>query len=146
MPVPATPSLRPTIETLLIAGAGGFLFDLAHFPAGWIAGAMVFSATASLAGRPLGLPHNLARAFYIVLGMSIGAVATPKTVAGMTIWPLSIVAVTLAMGAVTLGTVAYLKRVHGWDTMTAVFGGMPGGLSQVMVLAAEQGLDLPDWA
>lgn len=142
MPVPATPTLRRTIETLLIAGAGGFLFDLARFPAGWIAGAMVFSATAALAGRPLGLPHNVARTFYIVLGMSIGAVATPKTVAGMTIWPLSIAAVTIAMGAVTLGTVAYLKRVHGWDTMTAVFGGMPGGLSQVMVLAAEQGLDL----
>jgi membrane AbrB-like protein len=142
MPVPATQTLRRTIETLLIAGTGGFLFDLARFPAGWIAGAMVFSATAALAGRPLGLPHNLARAFYIVLGMSIGAVATPKTVAGMTIWPLSIAAVTVAMGAVTFGTVAYLKRVHGWDTMTAVFGGMPGGLSQVMVLAAEQGLDL----
>jgi membrane AbrB-like protein len=142
MPVPAAPPLRQTIETLLIAGAGGFLFDLARFPAGWIAGAMVFSATAALAGRPLGLPHNLARAFYIVLGMSIGAVATPKTVAGMMIWPLSIVAVIVAMGAVTLGTVAYLKRVHGWDTMTAVFGGMPGGLAQVMALAAEQGLDL----
>src|SRR5215467_14240275 len=142
MPVPATQTLRRTLETLLIAGAGGFLFDLARFPAGWIAGAMVFSATASLAGRPLALPHNLARAFYIVLGMSIGAVATPKTVAGMTIWPLSILAVTLAMGAVTIGTVAYLKRVHGWDTLTAVFGGMPGGLSQVMVLAAERGLDL----
>jgi hypothetical protein len=142
MPVPATPTLSQTFETLLIAGAGGFLFDLARFPAGWIAGAMVFSATASLAGRPLGLPHNLARAFYIVLGMSIGAVATPKTVAGIAIWPLSILAVTVAMGAVTLGTVAYLKRVHGWDTLTAVFGGMPGGLSQVMVLAAERGLDL----
>ena len=142
MPVPATQSLRRTVETLLIAGAGGFLFDLARFPAGWIAGAMVFSAGAALAGRPLGLPHNLARAFYIVLGMSIGAVASPKTVAGMTIWPLSILAVTIAMGGVTLGTVAYLKRVHGWDTLTAVFGGLPGGLSQVMVLAAEQGLDL----
>src|SRR5262249_57711701 len=129
MPAPATQTLRRTLETLLIAGAGGFLFDLARFPASWIAGAMVFSATAALAGRPLALPHNLARAFYIVLGMSIGAVATPKTVAGMTIWPLSILAVTLAMGAVTLGTTAYLKRVHGWDTLTAGFGGLPRALS-----------------
>jgi uncharacterized protein len=138
--VPQT--LRRTTETLLIAAAGGFLFDLAKFPAGWIAGAMVFSAVAALAGRPLGLPQNLARTFFIVLGMSIGAVATPQTVAGMATWPLSIAAVTVAMAAVTLGTVAYLKRVHGWDTLTAVFGGLPGGLSQVMVLAAEQGLDL----
>jgi membrane AbrB-like protein len=142
MPVPATQTLRRTIETLLIAAAGGLLFDLASFPAGWIAGSMIFSAAAALAGRPLGLPANLARAFYIVLGMSIGAVATPKTVLGVATWPMSIAAVTLAMGAVTLGTTVYLKRVHGWDTLTAVFGGIPGGLSQVMVLAAEQGLEL----
>jgi membrane AbrB-like protein len=142
MPVPVPHPLRRTIETLLIAGTGGFLFDLAKFPAGWLAGAMVLTATAALVGRPLGLPDNLARAFYIVLGMSIGAVATPQTVAGMAIWPLSIVAVTIAMGAGTFGTVVYLKRVHGWDTLTAVLGGLPGGLSQVMVLAAEQGLDL----
>jgi uncharacterized membrane protein AbrB (regulator of aidB expression) len=61
--VPVTPSLRHTFETLLIAGTGGFLFDLAKFPAGWLAGAMVLTATAALVGRPLGLPDNLARAF-----------------------------------------------------------------------------------
>src|SRR3979490_3107946 len=138
--VPQT--LRRTTETLLIAAAGGFLFDLAQFSAGSIAAPMVFSAVAALAGRPLGLPQNLARTFFIVLGMSIGAVATPQTVAGMATWPLSIAAVTVAMAAVTLGTVAYLKRVHGWGTLTAGVGGLPGGLSQVMVLAAEQGLDL----
>ncbi len=142
MAEPVPQALRRTIETLLIAAAGGILFNLARFPAGWIAGAMVATAAAALAGRPLGIPQNLARAFYIVLGISIGAVATPQTVAGMANWPLSIAAVTVAMGAITLGTVVYLTRVHGWDTMTAVLGGLPGGLSQVMMLAAEQELDL----
>lgn len=142
MPQSASQTVRRTIETLIIAGAGGFLFDYAKFPAGWIAGSMVFTATAALAGRPIGLPQNLLRCFFLVLGMSIGAVATPKTVAGMAAWPLSIAGVTLAMAAVTVGTVIYLKRVHGWDTLTAVFGGIPGGLSQVMVLAAEYGLDI----
>jgi membrane AbrB-like protein len=32
--------------------------------------------------------------------------------------------------------------VHGWDTQTAVFAGTPGGLSQVMALAAEYKADL----
>jgi hypothetical protein len=142
MPASATQTLRRTIETLLIAGTGGVLFNLAKFPAGWIAGSMICCAAAALAGRPLGLPNNLARGFYIVLGMSIGAVATPQTVLGMASWPLSIAAVTIAMGAVTVGTVIYLKRVHDWDTLPAVFAGSPGGLSQVMVLAAEHGLEL----
>jgi hypothetical protein len=146
MPLSATQTLRRTIETLLIAATGGIVFNLAHFPAGWIAGSMIFSAAAALAGRPLGLPTNLARAFYIVLGISIGAVASPKTVLGMTTWPASIAAVTVAMGAVTLCTTFYLKRVHGWDTLTAVFCGIPGGLSQIMVLAAEQGIELREIA
>src|ERR1700716_4538503 len=102
--VPQT--LRRTTETLLIAAAGGFLFDLAKFPAGWIAGALVFFAVAALARRPLGLPQNPARTFFIVLGMSIGAVATPQTVAGMATWPLSIAAGTIRVGAVPRGTVA----------------------------------------
>jgi membrane AbrB-like protein len=46
--------------------------------------------------------------------------------------------VTVAMAAATLGTVTYLTRVHGWNTITAIFAGVPGGLSQVMALAAEQ--------
>jgi uncharacterized protein len=142
MALPFPQTLLRTSETLLIAATGGILFNLANFPAGWIAGSMIFTAAAALAGRQLGLPNNLARGFYIVLGMSIGAVASPKTVLGVTTWPLSIAAVSVAMGAVTVGTCVYLKRVHGWDTLTAVFGGIPGGLSQVMVLAAEQGLDL----
>ena len=141
-PRPPRKRLRRTLETLLIAGSGGILFNLAKFPAGWIAGSMICCAAAALAGRPLGLPVNLARGFYIVLGMSIGAVATPQTVIGMAAWPLSIAAVTIAMGAATVATTAYLKRVHGWDTLTAVFGSMPGGLSQVMVLAAEYRLEL----
>ena len=40
MPASATQTLRRTIETLLIAGLGGFLFDRMGFPAGWLAGAM----------------------------------------------------------------------------------------------------------
>jgi len=31
--------------------------------------------------------------------------------------------------------------VHGWNTLTAIFAGTPGGLAQVMALAAEEGRD-----
>jgi uncharacterized protein len=128
-------------ESLLIGTIGGTLLDAAGFPAGWLAGAMVFAAVAALAGRPICLPAPLARVCSIVLGITIGGVVTPQTLRGMANWPLSIVMVSVAMAAATLATVIYLTRVHGWNRATAIFAGTPGGLAQVMALAAEAGRD-----
>jgi uncharacterized protein len=136
------PSLRSRYrnltESLLIGALGGYALDAAGFPAGWLAGSMLFCAFAALVGRPIYVPQKLARTFFIILGISIGGVVTPETVKGMATWPFSLVMVSVAMAAVTLGTVTYLTRVHGWNTITAIFAGIPGGLSQVMALAAEQ--------
>jgi len=134
--------LRHLTESLAIGAAGGGLFTFAGFPAGWIAGAMLLTAVAALAGRPIFIPTWLGRAFFISLGISIGTIATPETLSGMAAWPVSIVMICVAMACVTLATVTYLTRVHGWDTQHAVLAGSPGALSQVMVLGAEYRLDL----
>jgi membrane AbrB-like protein len=143
--VPATPSnhrkLARFAESIAIGTAGGFLFNAMHFPAGWLAGAMLFAAAAALAGRTITLPRALARACSIAIGISIGGVVTPETLRGIANWPFSIVMVTVAMAAATLATVTYLTRVHGWNRMTAIFAGTPGGLNQVMALATEEGRD-----
>ena len=111
---------RNLVESLLIGGIGGFALDAAKFPAGWLAGSMLFAAVAALLGRPIYVPQKLARTFFIILGISIGAVVTPETVKGMATWPFSLFMVTVAMVAVTVGTVTYLTRVHGWNTITAI--------------------------
>jgi membrane AbrB-like protein len=129
---------RNLIESLLIGGIGGLALNAARFPAGWLAGAMLFTAVAALLGRPISVPQPLARAFFIILGISIGGVVTPETVKGLSAWPFSLFMISVAMAGVTLGTVTYLTKVHGWNTITAVFAGVPGGLSQVMALATEQ--------
>jgi uncharacterized protein len=141
LPARTTLTLARFVESALIGTLGGFLFDAAKFPAGWLAGAMVFAATAALAGRPIYVPAPLSRACSIVLGITIGGVVTPETLRGIATWPLSIVAVTVAMAASTFATVTYLTRVHGWNMLTAIFAGTPGGLSQVMALATEEGRD-----
>jgi uncharacterized protein len=134
--------IRRVAETLLIAAAGGLLFNAVGFPAAWLAGSMVFAAFAALIGRPLVVPTPLARALYITVGISIGGVVTPETLAGISKWPLSIILVCVAMAVVTAGTSRYLRGVHGWDAQTALLAGVPGGLSQVMVLAADRKVDL----
>jgi membrane AbrB-like protein len=140
---PASTSLKlaRTLESILIGTLGGVALNAAKFPAGWLAGAMVFAAVAALAGRTIALPAPLARTCSIVIGITIGGVVTPATLHGMATWPLSIVAVSVAMAASTLATAIYLTRVHGWNTLTAVFAGTPGGLAQVMALATQEGRD-----
>jgi membrane AbrB-like protein len=135
------PTLARIAESAAIGALGGFLFDAAKFPAGWLAGAMMFAAAASLAGRTIVLPTWLARACSIVLGITIGGVVTPETLRGMTTWPLSIVAVVVAMAASTFATAIYLMRQHGWNRLTAIFASTPGGLAQVMALATQEGRD-----
>src|SRR5260370_30982758 len=140
--MPQAPTSRQKLvgiaQSLLIGAIGGFLFNAAKFPAGWLAGSMVFAAAAALAGRPIQVPSALARLCSVVLGIAIGGVVTPETLRGMMTWPLSIAMVAVSVAAATLTTFAYLTRLHGWNTMTAIFASVPGGLAQVMALAAEE--------
>ncbi len=130
--------LAHVAQSLLIGAVGGFLFNAAKFPAGWLAGSMVFAAVAALAGRPIQIPSPLARVCSVVLGIAIGGVVTPETLRGMMTWPLSIAMVAVSVAVATLATFAYLTRLHGWNTLTAIFASVPGGLAQVMALAAEE--------
>ncbi|CAL8979544.1 hypothetical protein RHODGE_RHODGE_04992 [Rhodoplanes serenus] len=136
------PTPRRLIETLLIAAAGAVLFDLARIPAAWLAGAMVATAAAALAGRPMGVPRPVARCFFVIVGLSLGSVVNPASLQGLATWPASIVAVVVAMGCVTLACTLYLRRIHGWDILTALFAAVPGALSQVLVHTAEENADL----
>src|SRR5271157_667575 len=129
-----------TAETLLIGAAGGVIFTVARFPAGWLAGAMIFCATAALLGRPPGLPRPVARFFSVIVGMALGSVVNPVTLGGVVAWPLSVALIALAMACVTVATMTYLRRVHGW--MTAMLAGFPGALEQVMAYAAEEDCDM----
>jgi uncharacterized protein len=134
----ASPKFIRVAESLLIGAAGGFLFNAAKFPAGWLAGSMTFAAAAALAGRPVYVSGMLARACSIVMGITIGGAVTPDTLSGMAAWPFSIAMVALSVAAVTLASFTYLTRVHGWNAVTSIYASIPGGLAQVMALAAEE--------
>jgi uncharacterized protein len=137
-----THPVRDLAETLLIACVGGALATLVGVPAGWLSGAMILVAAAAIAGRPMHVPNPLARAAFVIMGMSIGTVVTPQTLQGITIWPLSIALLAVAMLGINAAAASYLYFVHRWDPLSSLFASSPGGLSQVMALAAEAGADL----
>jgi membrane AbrB-like protein len=142
---PSFPPLRTLLsatETLLIAAAGGAAFTLIGFPAGLVAGSMLAVAVAALVGRPMQVPLALARICFVLVGILLGAVVTPETLAGIAAWPGSIAILALAVIVMLAATACYLRLVHGWDPLSAVLGASPGSMAQVLALAAELGGDL----
>ena len=137
-----TIKLRRVAETFGFAACGGLALGLAGLPAGYLSGAILLTAAAALAGRPLLMPQLLTRAIFVVIGISLGAVVTPATLRGVTDYPLSIVLLLAAMACVSLAGGVYLYLVHGWRPLSAYLAASPGGMSQVLVVAAELNADL----
>jgi membrane AbrB-like protein len=139
------PTLRTvlrTAETLLIAAIGGTVFTLVGFPAGLISGSLLSVAAMALAGRPLLIPDPLFQVISVLVGISLGAVATPETLQGLRTFPVSIAVLLIATVAMTAATTCYLHKVHGWGWQSALFGASPGALAQVMMLATEYRADV----
>ena len=80
------------------------------------------------------IPAPLARVVFVLIGISLGGAVTPETLKGVATWPLSVVLLCIGMICATFGSALYLKKVHGWDMLSALFGSAPGALSQVMAL------------
>ena len=142
MPLAPGPIFRTFVETLLIGTVGGAAFTYAGVPVGWLSGAMIFVAVAALAGRPMQVPPSAARILFVLIGISLGGAVTPETLKGVATWPLSVVLLCFAMTAATFASAFYLKTVHGWEMLSALFGAAPGALSQVLVYATQYHADL----
>ena len=133
---------RNLAETLVIAALGGTAFGLLQIPAGFLSGSILAVATATLAGRPMTMPTPLIRVLLVLIGISLGAVVTPATLNGIAAYPLSVAALLVAMVCISFTGATYLRLVHGWDRVTAYLAAAPGGLSQVLGLAAELDADM----
>src|SRR2546423_4060762 len=133
---------RRFAETLAYAATGSAVLGLAGLPAGWLSGAIVAVSVAALSGRPVFVPPQVGRAVYVILGLALGVSVTPETVATMVTWPLSMLALTIAMIGITTSVMAYLKFVHSWPTLDALFAAAPGALAQAMALAQDTGANV----
>jgi uncharacterized protein len=129
-------------ETLVIALAGGGAFQLAGLPAGLISGSVLAVAGAALLGRPMTIPPTLTRLILVVAGIALGSGVTPETLRGIATYPLSIAILVAATLSIFAGTAAYLRFVHRWDPLSALYGASPGALAQVIGLAVEGKADL----
>ena len=127
----------PTVETLLIGGAGATFLVLLGVPAGAVLGALLATAAASLAGRTLGWPAYVRKGLYVLLGYGAGASVTPAALAAALLWPLSLVA--LVVTALAMWAVGWLvfRHLSPTDGRTAFYAASPGALGTVLLLAEQ---------
>jgi membrane AbrB-like protein len=141
--IPSRTKTLNVLETLAIGTAGGALFLWAHLPGGLISGAMIAVGIAAIAGRPLSVPPILTQTVLVLLGISLGSLVSRQLLQHISAYPLSIGLLALATFCSTFGSSLYLQRFHGWDQTSAFLAGSPGALSQLIILAAEKGADVP---
>src|SRR4030088_1513653 len=141
--IPSRAKTLNVLETLAIGAAGGALFFWASLPGGLITGAMIAVGPAASAGRPLTVPPILTQTVLVLLGISLGGLMSRQLLQHIGAYPLTIGLMALATFCATFGSSLYLQRVHGWDQTSALLAGSPGALSQIIVLAAEKGADVP---
>jgi membrane AbrB-like protein len=104
-----------------------------------LSGAILAVAIAACAGRPMLMPQLLARALFVVIGISLGSVVSPETLHGVASYPFSIAVLIAAIVCISAGGTAYLYCVHGWTLLSGFLASSPGAMSQVLVMAAELG-------
>ncbi len=141
--IPTRTKTLNVLETLAIAVAGGGLFLWAQLPGGLITGAMISVGIAAIAGRPLTVPPVVTQSMLVLLGISLGSLVSRQLLQHVGAYPLTIALLALATFCSTFGSSLYLQRVHGWDQTSAFLAGSPGALSQIIILAAEKGADVP---
>src|SRR5947208_15535404 len=104
---------------------------------------MIAVGIAAIAGRPLTMPPILTQTVLVLLGISLGSLVSRQLLQHMSAYPLTIALLALATFCSTFGSSLYLQRFHGWDQTSAFLAGSPGALSQITILAAEKGADVP---
>ena len=138
---PLPPGLVRTGRTLAIGCGGGLVFAFFEVPLAWMLGAMVATTLGALQGQPLLVPPRLRMPMIAVLGAVLGASFTPSTGGDLLHWWPTLV----CLGVYALGLMAllyvYLRRVVGFDPVTAYFSAAPGGLTEMVLAGAALGGD-----
>lgn len=123
---------------LAIALAGGLVCTVVRLPIPWLLGPMLaLFAASKLVRAPLRWPGALRNAGMIVVGYSIGMSFTYPLLAEMARQLPTMLLMSVLLLLVCLIFAVILSRLAGISFPTALTGCIPGGLSQMIVLAEE---------
>lgn len=127
--------------SLGVGALGGALFFWLKLPLAWMLGSMVFVSAVAMAGLGPQLDRRLRSVMVSILGVFLGSAFSPAVVDQIAQWA---VAVAILAGFVVVGSslcYVFLRKVGGFDPITAYFSSTPGGLGEMVLSSEEMGGD-----
>lgn len=127
--------------TLAIAAAGGWAFARAGLPLPWMLGSMTAVTVATLVRAPVHAPPVIRPPMAAIIGVMLGATFHPGLVAALPGWAATLAGLAVLSAVSGFACALYLRRVAGFDPVTAFFAGMPGGLVEMIEVGGARGGD-----
>ncbi|MEM7268142.1 MAG: AbrB family transcriptional regulator [Pseudomonadota bacterium] len=143
-----TPDLRKAGDAaalLAAAAMGGLVGQEIGLPMPFLLGGLSAAGALAMAmsalGRKVSFPEPLRRGFIAVIGAMIGATFTPALLAAVPGFWVSLIAIALyVVTAHWIGFQLY-HRLAGYDRITAIYAGMPGGFVEAVTMGEAAGAD-----
>ncbi len=130
------------IATALALGlAGGLLFNWLGAPLPWMLGPMILNTIAAVLNAPIRPPIRVRPYVVVVIGVMLGAGFKPEVISQAGDWVLSFTFLGLYLAVSCVLVVPFYRRFGGFDTVTAYFAGMPGGLNEMILIGRDFGGD-----
>jgi hypothetical protein len=123
---------------IAVAALGGLVFHWLGIPAAWLSGSLVAVVLWRAVGPARRIPRAVAELAMLISGATMGAAVTPDALVAVARYPLSLVALAVALVAICAASTMWLIHVSGWRRDDAVLASIPGALSTVLVVAAER--------
>lgn len=132
------------IITLMTALLGGWLFKLLHIPIPWLLGPMIAVLICSNVFKErYAWPTPIRNAGLVIVGYTIGLSMTATALHEMAIQLPSMLLMTLLLMLLCAALAFLVSKLSGINFKTALLGSIPGGLTQMVILAEEtEGINL----
>lgn len=126
---------------LALGLVGALIARAIAMPLPWMLGPMCACTLAALLRAPIKGPMAIRPPMIMVLGVLLGSGFTPAVLDRLGEWAASLGMLAVYIAAVGALAYPYFRRLAGYDPVTAYFAGMPGGLTEMMLVGRAYGGD-----
>jgi membrane AbrB-like protein len=128
--------------TLALGAFGSVAFVLLKLPLPWFLGALTAGLIASVARFPVSRPAPLSLPMRATLGVAVGSAYTPALIERLPGMVGSLALLIPFMGLIIVIGMMFYERVAKLNRPTAFYAAVPGGLTDMTIMAEDSGADV----